>query len=223
MSHLPSPGAARSMAWELNLSWWTDISFTELVQKLGEEKVKEVLPDYPENAPTIIPNEIKNFAHLNRSLIETDKSFRSFMGISGTHIGSNSWVVNAEKSESGKPIIANDPHLAFSAPGKWYAAVIKIPGWNVAGVSLPGVPGIVIGKNDYISWTLTNIMSDDTDFYYEQLDSTHTKYLLDGNWEDLEIICIVLHYPGHTDTYPAVSPLRGLWSLIEAASRICLT
>jgi penicillin amidase len=178
----------RMMAWELNLSWWTDLSFTELVQKLGEEKVKEILPGYPENAPTIIPEEIKDFAQLQRSLIEIDKAFRSFMGTKGTHIGSNSWVVNSEKSESGKPIIANDPHLAFSAPGKWYAAVIKSPGWNVAGVTLPGVPGVVIGKNDYISWSLTNIMSDDTDFYYEQLDSSHTKYLLDGEWKDLEII-----------------------------------
>jgi penicillin amidase len=178
----------RMMAWELNLSWWTDFSFTELVQKLGEENVKEILPGYPENAPTIIPEEIKDFVQLKRSLIETDKSFRSFMGMTGTHIGSNNWVVNDDKSESGKPIIANDPHLAFSVPGKWYAAVIKSPGWNAAGVTLPGVPGIVIGKNEYISWTLTNIMSDDTDFYYEQLDSTHTKYFLDGKWKDLEII-----------------------------------
>ncbi len=81
------------------------------------------------------------------------------MGMNGTHVGSNSWVVNSEKSESGKPIIANDPHLAFSVPGIWYAAVIKSPGWNVAGVTLPGVPGIVIGKNENISL--------DTYKYYE--------------------------------------------------------
>ena len=178
----------RMMAWELNLSWWTDLAFTELVQKLGEEKVKEILPGYPENAPTIIPAEIKKFASISRSFIETDKAFRKFMGISGTHLGSNNWVVSPEKSVSGKTIIANDPHLAFSAPGKWYAAVIKSPQWNAAGVTLPGVPGIVIGKNENISWTLTNLMSDDADFYYETLDSSRTKYLLDGDWEDLKII-----------------------------------
>ena len=76
------------------------------------------------------------------------------MGWTGTHIGSNNWVVNANKSVSGKPIIANDPHLAFSAPGKWYAAVIKSKTWNAAGVTLPGVPGVVIGKGDNISWVL---------------------------------------------------------------------
>jgi len=178
----------RMMAWELNLSWWTDLAFTELVQKLGEEKVKEVLPDYPENAPTIIPEGIKDFAQINNSFIETDKAFRQFSGISGTHLGSNNWVVNSQMSASGKPIIANDPHLAFRSPGIWYAAVIKSLNWNVAGVTLPGVPGVVIGKNENISWTLTNIMTDESDFYLETLDSSRTKYLLDESWVDLEII-----------------------------------
>jgi penicillin amidase len=178
----------RMMAWELNLSWWTDLAFTELVQKLGEEKVKEILPSFPENAPLIIPSEIKKFADVQRSFIETDKAFRKFVGMTGTHLGSNNWVVNSEKSKSGKPIIANDPHLAFSAPGKWYAAVIKSPEWNAAGVTLPGVPGVVIGKNENISWTLTNIMTDDADFYYETLDSARTHYLVDDKWRELRII-----------------------------------
>jgi len=178
----------RMMAWELNLSWWTDLAFTELVQKFGEEKVKEVLPDYPENAPTIIPEGINDFAHINNSFIETDKAFRKFMKMQGTQVGSNSWVVNSNLSASGKPIIANDPHLAFRVPGLWYATVIKSPNWNVAGVSLPGTPGIAIGKNENIAWTLTNIMSDDADFYYETLDTSGTKYLLNEEWKDLIII-----------------------------------
>jgi penicillin amidase len=178
----------RMMAWELNLGWWTDLAFTELVQKFGEEKVKEILPGYPENAPTIIPPEIKKFAQVNTNFIETDKAFRKFIGMTGTHLGSNNWVVNSQLSVSGKPIIANDPHLAYRAPGIWFAAVIKSPNWNAAGVTLPGVPGIVIGKNDNISWTLTSIMTDETDFYFETLDSSRTKYLQDGSWKDLEII-----------------------------------
>ena len=178
----------RMMAWELNLGWWTDLAFTELVQKLGEEKVKEILPDYPENAPTIIPPEIKKFAQINTNFIKTDKAFRKFIGMTGTHLGSNNWVVSSQMSASGKPIIANDPHLAYRAPGIWYAAVIKSPTWNAAGVTLPGVPGIVIGKNDNISWTLTSIMTDETDFYFETLDSSRTKYLLDGSWKDLVVI-----------------------------------
>jgi len=178
----------RMMAWELNLGWWTDLTFTELVQKLGEEKVKEILPGYPENAPIIIPADIKKFAQINSNFIETDKAFRKFIGMTGTHLGSNNWVVNSQMSASGKSIIANDPHLAYRAPGIWYAAVIKSPTWNAAGVTLPGVPGIVIGKNDNISWSLTSIMTDETDFYFETLDSSRTKYLLDGNWKDLIVV-----------------------------------
>jgi penicillin amidase len=178
----------RMMAWELNLSWWTDMAFTELVQKIGKEKIEEVLPDYPQNAPTIIPEHLKKFATINRSFLETDKSFRKFMGMRGTHIGSNNWVVNGDMSSSGKPIIANDPHLAFMAPGTWYAAVVKSPEWEAAGVTLPGAPGIAIGNNKDISWVLTNIMNDDSDFYFEEIDSSEKKYLLDDQWRDLIII-----------------------------------
>lgn len=179
----------KMMAWELNISWWTDLSFSELVQKLGKEKVLEFLPDYPENAPTIIADYINQLPAINSSFAETDRAFREFIGWSGTHSGSNNWVVNANKSASGKPIIANDPHLAFSAPGKWYAATVKSKeGWIASGVTLPGVPGIVIGKGENISWVLTNVMNDDSDFYLEKLDSSGAKYFVDGAWKNLNII-----------------------------------
>jgi len=178
----------KMMAWELNISWWADLSFAELIQKLGKEKVLEILPDYPENAPTIITDNFKYLPAINSTLAETDKAFRKMIGWTGTHIGSNSWVVNANKSVSGKPIIANDPHLAFSAPGKWFAAVIKSKNWDASGVTLPGVPGIVIGKGENISWVLTNVMNDDADFYVEKLDSTKSKYFIDGKWQDLKLI-----------------------------------
>ena len=91
----------KMMAWELNISWWTDLSFAELIQKLGKEKVLEILPDYPENAPTIIADNFKYLPAINSTLVETDKAFRQMMGWTGTHIGSNNWVVNASKSVSG--------------------------------------------------------------------------------------------------------------------------
>ncbi len=189
----------KMMAWELNISWWADLSFSELIQKLGKEKVLEILPDYPENAPTIITDNFKYLPAINSTLAETDKAFRKMMGWTGTHIGSNNWVVNANKSVSGKPIIANDPHLAFSAPGKWYAAVIKSKDWNAAGVTLPGVPGIVIGKGKNISWVLTNVMNDDADFYIEKLDSTKSKYFIDGQWKELKFIKDTIKVKGGKD------------------------
>ena len=166
------------LAWELNISWWTDITYSLLAEKFGSEKVKEILPDFPENGPFIIDGiKIPKEA---LSLIKTDRNFRKFMGAVGTHIGSNNWTVSQAKSKSGRPIIANDPHLAFSAPGKWYFAIIRSKELNVEGYTLPGVPAVVIGKNKDISWAVTNVMSDDADFYIEKLDSTGRNYIVDG-------------------------------------------
>jgi len=178
----------RMMAWELNIGWWTDFAYTELVQKVGLEKAKEILPDYSNNGNLIIPKSITDLQNINSSFVKTQKQFRSFFGLNGTHIGSNSWVVNGIKSVTGKPIIANDTHLAYSAPDKWFTAVIKSNNLDAAGFTLPGVPGIVIGKNNSISWTMTNVMADDADFFSEVLDSSGTKFLFDGKWYILEIV-----------------------------------
>lgn len=176
----------RMLAYELNISWWTDMLFTHLAQKLGEEKAREIIPQYDENMPAIIPNQIKTLSAIPIDYIQTNKNFRNFMGMNGTHIGSNNWVVNSLKSVNGKPIIANDTHLALGAPSKWFVAVIKSPEWNTAGFTVPGIPLIIIGKNESISWALTNIMLDDTDFYSEQIDSSGNSYFLDGNWMPLK-------------------------------------
>lgn len=177
----------RMMGWELNLSWWVDFTYAELIEKFGKDKLLEILPDITESNLQKIPPS-KNLKLLADNFIRTNLAFRNLMGWRGTQVGSNNWVVNANKSLSGKPIIANDPHLAFSAPGKWYAVVINSKHWKAAGVTLPGVPGIVIGKNENISWALTNLMNDDADYYYEKLDSSGQNYFLDGKWQPLDII-----------------------------------
>ena len=179
---------SKLIAWELNISWWSDITFTHLIQKLGEEKIKDILPNFDENAPTIIPKELSRFAEISTGLIEIDREFRNFSGGIGTHIGSNNWVVNGKRSNTGKPIIANDPHLVFTAPAKWYVVSINSPNLKVDGFTMPGVPGVVIGKNNNISWVLTNVMADDADFYIEKIDSSRTNYYFDGEWLPLEII-----------------------------------
>jgi penicillin amidase len=178
---------AKLMGWELNISWWTDIAFASLVQKLGAEKAKELLPDFPQNAPTIIPKDLKSFASIPTDFINVDRDFRRFTGFVGTHIGSNNWVVNGNKSVSGKPIIANDPHLSFTAPGKWFFAIIKSKEWNAEGFTLPGMPAVVIGKNQNISWVMTNVMADDADFYIEKFDSSGNNYLLNNQWKQLSV------------------------------------
>ncbi len=230
-SPLSSIIVVRMMAWELNISWWTDISFTILAQKYGAEKVSEILPDYPENAPTIIPPELSKYPKLSSDFIDLDKNFRTFMGWGGTHIGSNNWVVNASKSSSDKPIIANDTHLAHSVPSRWFFAVLNINSWNISGFTLPGAPGVVIGKNNKIAWAVTNVMNDDADFYLEKLDKNKKKYFFNNSWFKLNIstdtifvkdsdpIAIKIFATGHGPIISSIHPYSFLYDSSSLSSQ----
>jgi len=198
---------ARLMGWELNLAWYTDFTFGEIVKKWGIDRAKDFFPNYPEDAPFIIPSDkksgdtkqqdsikkiselkieegYKKLADLGSAFQKINLDARNFLGIKGTHIGSNSWVISGKKSESRKPILANDPHLALQAPSKWYEVemINKSTGNFTGGFSIPGVPGIAIGYNNAISWGITNLMNDDADFYILRYDSTNrNNYIYKGN------------------------------------------
>jgi len=97
--------------------------------------------------------------------------------------GSNAWAIAGRLTASGKPILANDMHLEFSLPGIWHMAHLQAPGWNVAGVSLPGTPGIIVGHNDRIAWGITNLHFDVQDLYVERMDDKTGRYLFRGQAE----------------------------------------
>nr|MBA2341443.1 penicillin acylase family protein [Pyrinomonadaceae bacterium] len=88
---------------------------------------------------------------------------------------SNNWVVAGRRTATGKPLLANDPHLQISVPSLWYMAHLAAPGVRVAGVSLPGAPGIVIGHNERIAWGLTNLGPDVQDVYLERFDAKNPR------------------------------------------------
>lgn len=84
---------------------------------------------------------------------------------------SNNWVIAGKRSATGKPLLANDPHLSPSAPSIWYMTHLTGPGFHAAGVTAPGVVGILIGHNDRIAWGVTNLMGDVQDLYAERFDA----------------------------------------------------
>ena len=107
-----------------------------------------------------------------------------------TALGSNSWVVGPSRSASGHAILAGDPHLGLSLPSIWYEAHLVVPGeLDVYGVTLAGVPAIVIGFNRDVAWTFTNTGADVMDLYLERLDddASPRRYFLDGQWEPLRV------------------------------------
>jgi penicillin amidase len=98
---------------------------------------------------------------------------------------SNNWVVSGAHTVSGKPLLANDPHLGASAPSIWYMMHLSAPGLRVAGVTSPGLPGIVIGHNDRIAWGFTNVGPDVQDLYVETFDKENPrKYMTPAGWRE---------------------------------------
>ncbi len=168
---------ARLMAWELNFAWWVDLTYAELSNKVSPEKLKEIFPSWSDSLQTYAssPSEYVLFANIHPFLTDV-KNYRDFFQLGSLGGGSNAWAVNASKSLSGKPLLANDPHLKISVPSKWYELHLSAPGWNAAGVSVPGIPFIVIGHNDSLAWGLTNAMLDDADFYIEKEDSLKRNF-----------------------------------------------
>ncbi len=170
---------ARLIAWELNLAWWTDLTYGEIATRVSTEKFKEILPLFPDSIPTTLPSSVrkKNFSSI-RPFKQVNTLYRDFFGLGSLEAGSNAWAVDSSKSLSGKPILANDPHLAMPCPSRWYEVHMTAPGWNTAGVSLPGTPVIIIGHNEHLAWGLTNAMIDDADFFVEDADTTHPNHYI---------------------------------------------
>jgi penicillin amidase len=101
---------------------------------------------------------------------------------------SNNWVVSGKRTVSGRPLLANDPHIPAAAPGIWYQTELAAPGIHVAGVTFPGAPGIVLGHNERIAWGATNLLPDVQDVYVEKFDKDNPqRYLTPSGWRDAEI------------------------------------
>ncbi len=191
------------MTWQLNLSWEMDRYFEQLAARMGEERALELFPFRQGGSPAVHPpggaaspasppSAMESAVIFDRlgTLIPAPASHpfpgRSFAFLTGTG-GSNSWVVSPRRSVTGHAILANDPHLGFPLPPIWYQARLRAPGFDVAGVTLPGLPFVVIGRNRHIAWGLTNVMQDAADFFVERLDDERPgQVMFRGKWVDLE-------------------------------------
>jgi penicillin G amidase len=160
----------RLLAWELSFAWWVDLNYGRIQPLVTQEKFNELISLNNDTKSKKSVSEI--FSKVNiRKFCETVRKYRQRFGNEGFSSGSNAWVVDGSKSASGKPILANDPHLIITLPSQWYEVHLSAPGWNVYGVTLPGVPLVAIGHNDSLAWGFTNAMLDDADFYVEQEDT----------------------------------------------------
>ena len=190
----------RMIAWELNLSWWTDVTYGSIAARVGLDRLLEIMPEYPADAPPTVPSaEWRAYASAGLPYLRAAQAYAAFSGTASFRGGSNAWAVAPRRSATGGAMLANDTHLELESPSRWYELEMKAPGLHVRGMSMAGVPAVIAGRNDSIAWGITNVMADDADFYAEQLDSaTGTKYLYNGAWHPLALIAEEIGLRGDT-------------------------
>ncbi len=171
------------MALDLGGNWHKELQRLELSQFLTTKQVWEVMPPYTSGEPVsnvdfakmyrdidvFNPNPVTR-SQKSKKLPATELALNEVPG-GKEGIGSNNWALNGKLTASGKPLLANDPHLGLSTPAIWYVAHLEAPGLNVIGATLPGIPGVVLGRTDKFAWSFTNTGPDVQDLYIEQLDS----------------------------------------------------
>jgi penicillin amidase len=173
--------------WGLSSGWEADLTAAKMLEKAGEEKLREAFPVWPDDGPLIIPEQTKSLSALISAGHETMHLVKSLTAFSGP-AASNNWVVSGKKSITGRPILANDTHLALSNPSLWWEVHIVCPTINVSGFVLLGIPGIPVGHNLQVAWGVTNVMVDDVDFFIEEINPENPRqYWYKDHWEDMKI------------------------------------
>ncbi len=169
---------------------------TNTLKLLGKDRFRFLFPVFtPEDDPVISKETPWKFKPVAIDTPQVDFEKFGLSSITGTQDsttatgnndeanpdnGSNNWAVSGSKTKSGKPILANDPHLGLNLPNIWYAVQLHSPEVNVLGASLPGAPNVIIGYNDSIAWGVTNARRDVVDWYkIDFTNSFRTEYRFD--------------------------------------------
>ncbi len=194
------------MAWDLGGKMEVEIARAILLKTLTPEQVAELYPPYPSDHPVIVPNIGKGSATVpsaqdtlvsSADLEAVQKNFAALdavLGPTGSSIGSNNWAVSGKLTATGKPLLANDPHLTIQIPSIWYQIGLhcrpkgEACPFEVTGFSFPGDPGIIIGHNDHIAWAVTNTGPDVMDLYIEKINPDNpNQYEVDGKWVNMTV------------------------------------
>jgi penicillin amidase len=152
-----------------------------LAQALGAERARELAPIDGGLGAMALPAS-QGAGGMLANLLELLREAGSNPGK-----GSNNWAVSGAKSTTGKPLLANDPHLTIQMPGTWIEMHLSCPDMEVAGVSFPGIPGVIIGHNRQIAWGFTNTEADVQDLYIERLSDDGNQYEYQGEWHPIEV------------------------------------
>lgn len=181
----------------------TPLLMAQLVKSLGPDRVAAWFPVLPPNPQS--PYDPGPYAPATEAAIETmgqvsDAQAQAAAelyqrlaalppGLVATGGASNNWAVAGSRSASGGALLGGDPHLHLTLPSIWFQLSMDSPGYHASGVSIPGTPGILIGHNQHIAWSLTDAQNQQTFFYEEQEDSAHpNQYFWQGAWHQYKTV-----------------------------------
>lgn len=158
---------------------------------------------YPVVKPVVAPNKSTNSSVTKTPTTKPKTTTNSSSTVSGSSLydfmsqefssldmmGSNNWVVSGNKTITGESMLANDPHLALQTPSIWWFIDLKVDGqFHITGMTMPGIPGIILGRNNYIMWGFTNTEIDYLDTYVETFNANYTQYYYNGTWLNTTVL-----------------------------------
>ncbi|MCZ6840952.1 MAG: penicillin acylase family protein [Alphaproteobacteria bacterium] len=166
----------RLMALLLSGNWTDELLRAQLASRLDAQQIDDLWPGEPSDSPTTLASVAGLIRQIDFAGIE--RAIPDFLFQASA---SNQWVVDGNRSATGKPMLANDPHLGFMAPGMWYLARIVTPTFSGAGATLPGQPFFAVGHNSSLAWGFTTTHADTQDLFIERLNPDDpSQYLVPG-------------------------------------------
>ncbi len=177
----------RFLGWTLAGNWDSELVRSWTIERYGAKVMAEFEPVYPEGAPLIVPPGTEA-SGVRPDLSRDFEQVEEIVGLIGQGL-SNNWAVDGQKSATGKPLLAGDPHLPLSIPGIWWELHIDSPQLKAAGVGVPSMPGVFMGHNGRIAWAMTAAVCDGDDFFVERVNPDDSaQYQREGKWVDGEVI-----------------------------------
>ena len=199
----------KMMAWDLSANYSFELLRNDMVRAVGFDRMKQLMPPYPEHGLSIMHagsgrSGEPGASHAADLLRPTYLPHQTYLasardplfGAAAEGLGSNNWVVDGTMTASGKPMLANDPHLGTRIPSTWYLAHLSAPDFEVIGGTLPGTPAVVLGRNRRIAWGMTNVSADVEDLYRERIDPSGRTAEFRGAQEPITVIAETIAVKG---------------------------
>lgn len=211
-----SLGLLALQAFLLASNWDTELARLMIVSLDGPDAAAALDPSYPEWHPATVPVGAPSGTAAAVASLAADLD--TLAGVTGIGGGSNNWALSAAKTSTGRPILANDPHLAPLLPPHWYLVHLRTPEWDVTGASLPGAPVIAAGHNRQAAWGITAGLIDNTDLFLEDVGLDGRSVRRGDRYEPCEVIPEIVEVKGGrpehfdvlvTDRGPIIGPALG--------------